>query len=43
MKLFLAIEQGSGKNSKNTYVVINPKIRNRARQWLVEDYLAVVF
>ena len=31
MKLFLAIEQGSGKNSKNTYVVINPKTRNRAR------------
>ena len=43
MKLFLAIEQGSGKKSKNTYVVINPKIRNRARQQLVEDYPAVVF
>ena len=29
--LFLAIEQGTGKNSRHTQVVINPKVRNRAK------------
>ena len=29
--LFLAIEQGSGKYNRHTNVVLNPKVKNKAR------------
>ena len=41
--LFLAIEQGSGKYNRHTNVVLNPKVKNKARQWLVEEYPALIF
>ena len=37
-KLFLALEQGSGKFKEHTNVVLNPKLKNRARQWLLTEY-----
>ena len=37
-KLFLVLEQGSGKFKEHTNVVLNPKLKNRARQWLLTEY-----
>ena len=41
--LFLAAEQGAGKYQNNVTVVINPKIKENSRKWLVEEYLKLKF
>ena len=43
INLFLAIEQGSSKSSCHTHVVLNPRVTNRAREWLVKEYPALIF
>ena len=37
-KLFIAVEQGSGKNSEDVHVVLNPRVKNKAREWIVNQY-----
>ena len=41
--LFLAIKQGFEKGANHIHVIINPKVRNKARQQLVEDYSSAIF
>ena len=42
-RLFLVIENGSGKELNNALVVINPAKKFQARKWIVEEYLLVVY
>jgi len=42
-KLFLAIENGSGKEQNNALVVINPAKKYQARKWIVEEYPAIIY
>ena len=41
--LFLAAEQGSGSFADSVTVVVNPKMTNRAKQWIAVDYLQLSF
>ena len=41
--LFLAIENGSGKELNNALVVINPAKKFQARKWIVEEYQSVIY
>lgn len=41
--LFLAAEKGEGKFENDATVVINPKTKDRARKWLMEEYLMLIF
>ena len=43
IELFLAIEQGSGATSRHTHVVLNPQVKNKAREWLVNEHPALLF
>ena len=42
-KLFLAVEQTLGPNENCVQVIINPKLKNKARKWIVEVYPHVIF
>ena len=42
-KLFITMEQGSGVASSNIQVILNPKLKYKARKWLVEVYPEVIF
>jgi len=42
-RMFLAIEQGVGKVARYAHVILNPKVKNKAKEWLVREYLALVF
>ena len=41
--LFLAIEQGSGKSKDYTNIVLNPRIKEQARWWLISEYPLLTF
>ena len=41
--LFLAIEQGSGTSSRHTHIVLNPRLKNKARDWLIMEYPLLLF
>ena len=42
-KLILAVEQGSGVAKNNIQVILNPQIKEKAKQWLVNEYSSVLF
>jgi len=42
-RMFLVIEQGVGKAARHTHVILNPKVKNKAKEWLVREYSALVF
>jgi len=41
--LFMTVEQGSGKHKNDIHVVLNPKIKNKVREWIVEAYPTIAF
>ena len=41
--LFLAVEKGAGKFENDVTVMMNPKTKEIARKWLVEEYLQQKF
>ena len=36
--LFIAIEQGVGKHSKNVIVILNPIYKIEVRKWIIKEY-----
>jgi len=42
-KLFLAVEQSYSKYGHSVKVILNPKMKNKARKWIVEVYPQVIF
>ena len=42
-RLFLAAEQGDGKHRNNVLVVLNQKMQQQAKRWIVEDYMNLTF
>ena len=42
-RLFMAVEQGSGKGRNNIQVILNPGKKYKARKWLVEMYPQITF
>ena len=41
--LFMAIEQGVGKQEKDINVVLNPRVKEQARRWLMTEYPLLTF
>ena len=42
-RLFLAAEQGSGKYENSVTVIINPRMINKAKEWIANEYLKLDF
>lgn len=39
--LFMAAERGAGKNSSDVNVILNPKVKEKAREWLINDHATI--
>ena len=42
-KLFTAVEQGAGKAFQNVHIMLNPKVKNIAIKWIVNNYNKIEF
>ena len=42
-KLFIVVKQDARKAYFNTQVVLNPKVKNKVRKWLVKIYQDITF
>jgi len=42
-RLFLAVEQGAGIAKNNIQVILNPQMKDKAKQWLVKEYPSIIF
>ena len=42
-KLFNAVEQGAGKVLQNVHIMLNPKVKNIAIKWIVNNYNKIEF
>jgi len=42
-RLFVAVEQGDGKHEKDVIVVVNPKMKQQAKRWIIDEYMNTKF
>ena len=41
--LFIVAEQGVAQHTEDVHIVMNPRIKNKVRLWLVNEYLLALF